>query len=119
MSDRHLSPVELVEFVDPADGTTPEAAVPHLAACASCRQQLADLRAAMAMAANVEVPEPPPFFWNQFSARVREAVAHEAAPRGDWRRWLSWPGVMAPVSAVAAAAIVFSVVTAPRPAMAP
>jgi hypothetical protein len=112
----HLTPVELVDLVE---GTTNDAEVGHLATCGSCRQQLADLRATMTIAANVEVPEAPPFFWKQFSARVREAVAHEAAPHGGWRRWLSWPGVMAPVSAVAAAVIVFLVVIASRPAEAP
>jgi hypothetical protein len=113
----HLTPVELVDLVE---GATKEADVPHLAACDSCRRQLGDLRATMTMAADVEVPEPPPFFWNQFSARVREAVESEASPRsGWWRRWSSWPGVTAPLSAAAVAVIVFAVVSTPRRAVVP
>jgi len=109
----HLTPVELVELVE---RTTKEAEVPHLAACEACRRQLADLRATMTLAANVEVPEPPPFFWNQFSARVRDAVAGEVpAQSGWWRRWSSWPVVAAPLSAVAAAVIVFFVMSTPHP----
>ena len=111
---RHLTADELVDLVE---GTTTEADVPHLATCEPCRQQLDDLRDAMTKAADVEVPEPSPLFWNHFSARVRDAVASEAAPRGEWwRRWSSWPGVMAPLSAVAAAVIaIVVVVSTPRP----
>jgi hypothetical protein len=114
---RHLTADDLVDLVE---GTTKGADVSHLAECLVCRQQLADLRAAMTTAKNVEVPEPPPFFWTQFSARVRDAVASEATPRGAWwRRWLSWPGVTAPLSAAAAAVIVFFVVSTPRPTKVP
>ena len=114
---RHLTADDLVDLVE---GMTKDADVSHLAECPVCRQQLADLRAAMTTARNVEVPEPPPFFWTQFSARVRDAVASEATPHGGWwRRWSSWPGVTAPLSAAAAAVIVFFVVSTPRPTKAP
>jgi hypothetical protein len=114
---RHLTADALVDLVD---GTTKDADVSHLAECPACCQQLADLRATMTRAEKVEVPEPPAFFWTQFSARVRDAVASEAAPHGGWwRRWLSWPGVTAPLSAAAAAVIVLFVVSTPRPTEAP
>src|SRR5262245_3738604 len=116
MGDMHLTAEALVDL---AEGTTKDVDVAHLAACASCRRQLADLRATMTLAASADVPEPPPFFWNQLSARVREAVANEPRPQRGWRRWLSWPGVMAPVSAVAAAAIVFVIVSSPRSTVVP
>ena len=113
---RHLTADDLVDLVE---GTANDADVSHLAECLACRRQLADLRETMTMAENVEVPEPPPFFWTQFSARVRDAVAREAVPRGGWwRRWSSWPGVTA-LSAVAAAVIVFFVVSTPQPTEAP
>jgi hypothetical protein len=54
-----------------------------------------------------DVPEPPPFFWEQLSARVREAVAAEA-PAPAWRAWLHVPGwrIVVPVAAVLVAALV-------------
>jgi len=114
---RHLTADDLVDLVE---GMTKDADVSHLAECPACRQQLADLRETMTRAGNVEVPEPPPFFWTQFSARVRDAVGSEAAPHGGrWRRWSSWPGVTAGLSAVAAAVIVFFVVSTPQPTEAP
>src|SRR5262245_8728068 len=110
------------EFVDLVEGIVSDVDLPHLASCDRCRGQLADLRAALAMAAEkevVDVPEPSPLFWDHFSARVREAVANEPAPPdGWWQRLWSWPGVLAPVSAVAAVVVVLAVVfkaTAPAP----
>ena len=51
----------------------------------------------------VDVPEPPPFFWAQFSARVKDAVANEAEkPRlaaFSWAR-ASWMGVAAAASTI-------------------
>ncbi len=38
----------------------------------------------MSVAAEVEVPEPSPLFWDHLSARVGEAVAAEQAPRRSW-----------------------------------
>src|SRR5262245_34711630 len=108
---QHLSVDELVDLVE---GIVSDAGFPHLASCDRCRDQLADLRAARAMAADkevVEVPEPSPLFWDHFSARVREAVANEPPPPdGWWQRLWSWPGVLAPVSAVAALIVVAAVV---------
>jgi hypothetical protein len=114
---RHLTPDEFVELVDRVEGIVAEADVPHLATCERCRQQLAELRATLAMASEVEVPEPSPLFWDHFSSRVREAVATEGEPRHRWwpRLW-SWPGVMAPISAVAASVVILGLVfRAPGP----
>jgi hypothetical protein len=86
---RHLSPRE---FVDLVDGHRSEAASEHLDVCESCRRQLSDIEAAMAAAAQVEVPEPSPLFWERMSERVRAGVAAEEsvarAPHPGWREWL-------------------------------
>ena len=37
--------LEADELIDLAEGARPESSAPHLAACAQCRAQLADLRA--------------------------------------------------------------------------
>jgi hypothetical protein len=76
----HLQPDDLVDL---AEGTRPEASAPHLASCAECRRQLADMRAMMSAAADVDVPEPSPLFWDHLSARVSESVSGEGAPRAD------------------------------------
>jgi len=79
----HLS---IEDLVDLAEGVRPESSAPHLAVCASCRSQLADLRAMMAAAVDADVPEPSPLFWDQLSRRVREAVEAGEAPRPAWNR---------------------------------
>jgi len=95
----HLQPDELVDL---AEGTRAEASAPHLAECAVCRLQLAELRAMMSAAADGDVPEPSPLFWDHFSARVRQAVSAEDAPR---RSFWTWPRVVIPVAAVATAVL--------------
>jgi len=108
MSDiGHLSGDELVDLVE---GLVSDADSPHVTSCDRCRGRLADLRAARAMVSEVEVPEPSPLFWKHFSARVREAVAQEPTPAdGWWHRLWSWPGAIAPVSAIAVLVLLFAV----------
>jgi hypothetical protein len=84
---RHLSEEELIDL---ADGTRPESALPHVAECEACHRQMQDLRAAMAAAIEVEVPEPSPLFWDHLSARVRAAVASEKGSPAGTATWLSW-----------------------------
>ena len=81
-------------FVDLLDGTLAASAVPQLASCDTCRQQLANLRVTWQAAADVEVPEPSPLFWDHLSARVHDAVSAEMQPRAAWWRidW-SWTAV--------------------------
>ena len=67
--------VNAEELVDIAEGTRPEGSAPHLATCEPCRAQLRDLRAMIAEARAVDVPEPSPLFWAHLSSRVSEAVA--------------------------------------------
>jgi hypothetical protein len=99
----HLQPDELVDL---AEGTRTESSVPHLAACAACRHQLAELKAMMSAAADVAVPEPSPLFWDHFSARVREAVAAEGGPR---RPFWSWPRLAMPMAVAAIAGVILAV----------
>jgi len=78
----HLTPEELIDI---AEGTRREPS--HLGACDLCRRRVADLRAAMSIAAGVDVPEPSPLFWSHFYARVRDAVAGEPARTGWSALW--------------------------------
>jgi len=72
------------ELVDVAEGSRPEASLPHLAACEPCRTQLRDLRAMMSAAQEVEVPEPSPLFWDHLSSRVHDAVEVGPPPARQW-----------------------------------
>ena len=117
----HLNPEELVDI---AEGTRPESAAAHLAACDVCRTQLRDLRAMLSAAQEVEVPEPSPLFWDHLSSRVREAVATEAVPRRSWLDVARWSrGVLDPMLAVAAVGLLLAVIIpgmrAPAPAFPP
>jgi hypothetical protein len=77
-STPHLREAELV---DQLEGALPAARRAHLQGCEACRQRAAGLSAVLDGARAVDVPEPPPFFWEQLSARLRDAVANEPAPR--------------------------------------
>lgn len=95
-------------LLDIAENARPASSAPHLATCASCRQQVEEARRALALVSTMDVPEPSPLFWDHLSARVREAVAAEApapAPRVGWFPW-RW------AAAVSGAAAVFAVVLA-------
>src|SRR5262249_47210537 len=64
-----------------------------------------------------EVPEPSSLFWQRFSNDVRQRIDDDAARRW-WTAWLK-PVVVAPLSALAAAALVIAVAWAPRSHEAP
>jgi hypothetical protein len=103
------------ELVDLAEGTRPESSATHLASCAACRQQVADARAMMAVAADVAVPEPSPLFWDHLSDRVRLAVAAEPKPRRSWIPSLTWTRVLLPIASLAVAALVLLLVNSRTP----
>src|SRR5438876_689846 len=113
-----MSHVKPEQFVDLAEGTLPETAVPHLAACEACRRELADLRAMMSEASGVDAPEPSPLFWDHLSARVREVVAEETARPRTWRERVLQPLVLVP-SLAAALAIALIAVLFPRTPLTP
>lgn len=91
----HLSEAELVDLID---GTLDDAGRRHVEGCDRCAARAAELVATARAVSEGDVPEPPPFFWAQFSARVKDAVANEAEkPRlaaFSWAR-ASWMGVAA------------------------
>ncbi len=78
---KHPGPDQLVDLLD--DAATP-ATREHVASCASCAARVDELRAAMNLAARIEVPEPSPLFWDHLSARVLERIAEEPKPSGTW-----------------------------------
>ena len=65
------------EFVDLLDGSLDGGRRRHVDECEACAAQAADLAGVVSAASEVDVPEPPPFFWSQLSARVSDTVARE------------------------------------------
>jgi hypothetical protein len=110
----HLSPEE---FVDAAEGTRPEASLPHLAECDRCRRELADLRRTMGVAVDADVPEPSPLFWENLSARIGERIDAESG--GAW--WQAWirPRLLVPLSAAALLVLIVALAPQSRNARAP
>ena len=106
---RHCTADELLDLVE---GTLSEASVPHLERCASCREQLRELRQVMSAVREATVPEPSPLFWDHLSARVHDVVASEPAGRAPsdlwWTRWIALP------VAAALAALVVAGMLGPR-----
>jgi hypothetical protein len=113
----HLTPEQFVDIADGVFADAGSAVASHLTACVECRQQVAGMRAMMAEAADVELPEPSPLFWDHLSARVHDAVAEEPDPRA-WRDRLLRPLVLVPSLAGALVAALF-VMLLTRPALAP
>lgn len=102
------------QFVDLAEGMRAESSFPHLQACATCREQLEALRSMMSAAADIEVPEPSPLFWDRVSARVREAVAASGPPRRAWWHLSTWPRVAIPVVTAVVVVIAVGTMLTPR-----
>jgi hypothetical protein len=95
----HLNTEDLVDI---AEATRPESSAPHLAVCAPCRAQLADLRAMLSAAKEVDVPEPSPLFWGHLASRVSAAVAAEPDARLKPSRYIrSWTETLTEVRAYA------------------
>lgn len=97
------------EFVDFAEGTLAAPRAAHLGRCAECRAQAEAISGALREAASVDIPEPSPLFWDQFSARVREGIAGETPERAGW--WMA-AGVRVLMPLVAALAVVIAIVSA-------
>jgi hypothetical protein len=103
---RHLRDDEVVEF---AEGTLDPARAAHVDLCDECRTKAEDVGTALREISAVEMPEPSPLFWDHFSARVREQVAHETPARAAW--WTT-VNVRALMPLVAALAVVIAIGTA-------
>lgn len=96
------------EFADLIDDILPDERRQHLDRCESCRARAAGLTAVLARAAEADVPEPSPLFWEHFSARVAGAIRESSpagAPATSGFGWLRRPSVVW-MSAAAVALVV-------------
>ena len=114
-----MTHLDRLQLVDALDGAAPDVDA-HLHACAACREQLDDLRAALASVRADAVPEPSPLFWNHFASRVNARIhtAATATPPSTEGGWL--PHALACSGVLALVLAVVSIIVAPkRPAHAP
>lgn len=94
----HLTPDELIDAVE---GTLAADRQKHVLACATCRDETVRLTAILGETRITDIPEPSPWFWDRFSARVQAAIAEQEIPRARWTpQWLRWP-VLAPLAGLA------------------
>ena len=105
--NRHLTDVELIDCVDSQALSLQHRE--HLERCGECGLRLEALRTTLARAKSehlTEVPEPPPFFWEQFSRRVGDAIDRE--PRQWWTPLPVWAPTAAALVLIVAALVVWN-----------
>ena len=71
----HLTPDELLDVIE--QSPVADRYREHLDSCEQCRTEAAALSAVLGTTRRVDIPEPSPLFWDQFSRRVHEAIAVE------------------------------------------
>ncbi len=111
----HLTDVELVDLVD---GTLAPARARHLDACETCRASASVIRETLSRAADAEIPEPSPLFWEHFSARVQEGVRAESRVSSGWFGWVQSATVKWAISGALLTMVLVALVwraSAPRP----
>jgi hypothetical protein len=72
-----MSHLTTQQLIDVADALEPEGSLPHLQSCATCREQVLELRETLEIVGEVTVPAPSPLFWDRLSERVHDAVERE------------------------------------------
>jgi hypothetical protein len=103
----HLSEGDLVlvHFDECPDRPAAEA---HLASCASCREELEQVSAALALVAEYGADEAPEGFERVMWARVDRAIqAKRDMPRAGWRGWLAPRRLMLAGGALAVVVLAF------------
>jgi hypothetical protein len=116
----HLSRAEFVDLIDSPASLSPRRAQ-HVETCAQCREEAEMLRAMRDLAAEDEMPEPSPLFWDHFSARVTEVLRREPvpAPRARWNPvpFATWAAAAVVLLLLISTAIWRTTLHAPAPHM--
>lgn len=93
MSMSHLTDIEIADFVE---DVLPASRAAHLETCESCREKAFDARDALSRAAEADIPEPSPLFWDHFSERIQQELRDDGtrvSRRSGWRRWTEHSGL--------------------------
>ncbi|HSD27854.1 MAG TPA: hypothetical protein VLL75_11170 [Vicinamibacteria bacterium] len=75
-------------LLDVVDATAPAAAREHVAGCEACRARVAGAAEALALAAEVDVPEPPALYWEAFRKQVGRRLERQGRPAWRAAYWL-------------------------------
>ena len=95
----HLSDQTMTDVLEKGGSPTEWA---HVASCPACRSRLEDARAALQLASEGEVPEPPGLYWEALRRNVSRRIAEEPSHRARW-------GWLVPLAAATAAIVVIAV----------
>lgn len=104
----HLSHAEFVDVIEASPALPPERAQ-HLERCEQCRERVATLRSVRSLAADDDMPEPSPLFWDHFSARVAAQLRSEPVP-ARVPRWSPVPFAPWAVAAVVIMLLISTIV---------
>lgn len=80
------------ELMDALDGRPESGVRAHLAGCGACRTWLEEAREGLDLAAEAEVPDPPPPYWEAFGRQLARRLEIEPASR---RRRAAAPALVA------------------------
>ncbi len=108
---RHLSEAELVDWVE---GLADRGAREHVSTCGACRDRADAYRGTLGLAAETDIPEPSPDYWETFRRQVDHRIARDAVRPTSLPRWL-----VPSLAGLAAAVGVAVLLRAPLPASAP
>jgi len=95
---KHPSEVDLVDLLE--EGAEP-GLVGHVSECLECGERLGGLRQGLELARELEVPEPPPLFYQALRRNVRRETSRPSAPRGFAGFWAYWAAAAAALAMVA------------------
>jgi len=98
-------------LADILDGSGDAEARAHVATCERCTSRVGDAQETVRLAAEAEVPEPPPLYWEAFrrqvGRRIGIGVGDDAPGARSWRAWA--------VALVATAAAILAATFLPPP----
>ena len=87
--DWHPSPGELMDVLD---GAPDHGLRAHVAGCAACRARLDEARQGLRLAADAEIPDPPPVYWEAFGRKLAGRLENEPT---TWQRRRMAPALVA------------------------
>jgi hypothetical protein len=108
---RHLTSDELLDVIEQVPAADRQRQ--HIESCEQCRAEAAELSAVLSATRRMEIPEPSPLFWDQFSRRIHEAITREPRRISKSTRWLRWP-VLVPLSGLALLMLALAAAVASR-----
>ena len=103
-----------MEFIDLLEGRLPAERARHADACGICRTQIEHLRAALANAADADVPEPSPLYWEHFARRVDDGIDAAGARPAGWLAAMTSMRAFTAAGAIAALVLIAVITLGPR-----